>query len=216
MLDSLAPVEPADSAPDARALRPRARRRRQRQRNDGRRTRRRRARRRRRSPRTRRRRRRRRRRSRRAGRRSRSAHLDQLGLGRRVEVGLGPDSSGLHLGGPGGRNRQAEQRRRPARSRRSPATRATSRTRTPRGAASASGAPAPPSCAAHLQRSADRLVGRVAHRPGTPAGSLRVRSAVDRRQHAADDGDAERAADLAGGVVDRGADAGLVAAAASP
>ena len=55
-----------------------------------------------------------------------------------------------------------------------------------------------------LQRRAERR--RV-------AASARVRrqvAAVERRHDAADHGDAERAAELAGGVVDRRADAGLV------
>ena len=156
---------------------------------------------------TRRRRRRRRRRSPRASRRSdESARLGQLVGSPRL--GLVDGRAPRRLGP--GRNRHASSAPTTATAAVTSDARDIAYTNDSR-AASASGAPTRPSCA--LTCSAAPTDWSAASRTwlGTFAGSLRVEvGRVERRQHAADDGDAERATDLTAGVVDRGADAGLV------
>ena len=78
-------------------------------------------------------------------------------------------------------------------------------------AASRRGSTAWPRFCGDRDRAAERVLRRVDRRlrrglAGEEVGDL---AAVDRRHDAADDRDAERATHLAGGVVDRGADAGL-------
>ena len=101
------------------------------------------------------------------------------------------------------------------RRRRSTAARGCRRRTPTASAAPASAAPAGPADAAAggAEREPERVLDAVGDRRRGTRSAPRAKSAtfdaVDRRQHAADDRDAERAADLAGRVVDRRADAGL-------